>query len=122
MSSALCASAPSLPFHAMPPRFTRNSDRPRASDRTLVDTEDTRTRLPSFQTRLASSSSADEPQGWQTSQSKTPRANRGAHSQQWAGSRDQNPLALRSRRNFFLDIPFYRTSLFIELTDLVVGF
>src|SRR3981189_569325 len=35
----------------MPPRFTRNSDRPRASDRTMVDTEDTRTRLPSFQTR-----------------------------------------------------------------------
>src|ERR1700730_17276878 len=45
----------------MPPRFTRNSDRPRASDRTMVDTEDTRTRLPSFQTRLASSPSADEP-------------------------------------------------------------
>src|ERR1700704_1505206 len=59
--------------------------------------------------RLASSPSADEPQGWQTSQSKTPRANRGAHLQQWAGSRDQNLLALRSRRNFFLDIPFYRT-------------
>ena len=29
----------------------------------------------------------------------------------------QNLLALRSRENFFLDIPFYRTSLFIELID-----
>src|ERR1017187_3123536 len=93
----------------MSPRFTRNSDRPRASDRTMVDTEDARTRLPSFQNRLASSPSADEPHGWQTSQSKTSPANRGAHLQQWARSRDQNLLALRSRRSFFLDIPFCRT-------------
>ncbi len=38
----------------------------------------------------------------------------------WAGSRDRN-LALRSRQNFFLDIPFYRTSLFIELIDRFVN-
>src|ERR1035437_8953089 len=38
MRSALCASAPSHPLHAMPPRITRNSDRPRASDRTMVAT------------------------------------------------------------------------------------
>src|SRR6267378_3743455 len=38
LSSALCASAPSHPLHAMPPRITRNSDRPRASDRTMVAT------------------------------------------------------------------------------------
>ncbi len=31
--------APSHPFHAMPPRITRNSYRPRASDRTMVDLE-----------------------------------------------------------------------------------
>src|SRR6202043_4259518 len=37
MRSALCASAPSHPLHAMPPRITRNSDRPRASYRTMVD-------------------------------------------------------------------------------------
>ncbi len=37
MRSAPCASAPSHPLHAMPPRITRNSDRPRASDRTMVD-------------------------------------------------------------------------------------
>jgi len=30
--------APSHPFHVMPPRITRNSHRPRASDRTMVDT------------------------------------------------------------------------------------
>src|SRR6202022_135403 len=28
---------------------------------------------------------------------------------QWAGSRDKNLLGVRSRGNFFLDIPFYRT-------------
>jgi hypothetical protein len=28
---------------------------------------------------------------------------------QWAGSRDKNLLDLRSKENFFLDIPFYRT-------------
>src|SRR5437660_4349705 len=33
----LCALAPSHPLHAMPPRITRNSHRPRASDRTMVD-------------------------------------------------------------------------------------
>jgi hypothetical protein len=37
MRSAPCASAPSHPLHAMPPRITRNSDRPRASDRTMVN-------------------------------------------------------------------------------------
>src|ERR1700732_2885872 len=52
MRSALCASAPSHPFHAMPPRITRNSDRPRASDRTMVATQ-IPVRLPSFKTRLA---------------------------------------------------------------------
>src|SRR6266567_787484 len=31
--------APSHPFHVMPPRITRNSHRPRASDRTMVDLE-----------------------------------------------------------------------------------
>ena len=45
----LCASAPSHRSHAMPPRRTRNSDRPRASDRTMVATESNR--LPSFKNR-----------------------------------------------------------------------
>ena len=42
----------------------------------------------------------------------------GGHAyREWAGCRDKNLLGLRSRQNFFLDIPFYRTSLFIELID-----
>jgi hypothetical protein len=45
----LCASAPSHRSHAMPPRRTRNSHRPRASDRTMVATESNR--LPSFKSR-----------------------------------------------------------------------
>jgi len=49
MRSAPCASAPSHPLHAMPPRITRNSDRPRASDRTMVDTISPACRV--FQTR-----------------------------------------------------------------------
>ena len=112
MSSALCASAPSHPLHVMPPRITRNSDRPRASDRTMVDTEDTRTRLPMFPDSTGVVTlSRGTLQGWKTNQSKskTSRANRGAHLQQWAGRRDKNLLALRSRGAFFLDIPFYRT-------------
>ena len=38
MRSAARALAPSHPLHVMPPRITRNSHRPRASDRTMVDT------------------------------------------------------------------------------------
>src|SRR5664280_2247430 len=34
-SSTPCASAPSLRYHAMPPRTTEESHRPRASDRTI---------------------------------------------------------------------------------------
>ena len=37
MRLAACASALSHTLHAMPPRITRNSHRPRASDRTMVD-------------------------------------------------------------------------------------
>src|SRR5881227_2344367 len=35
---------------------------------------------------------------------------------EWAGSRERTSI-LRLRRSFFLDFPFYRTSLFIELID-----
>ena len=51
MRSAPCASAPSHPLHVMPPRITRNSHRPRASDRTMVASEATSSRLPLFRTR-----------------------------------------------------------------------
>jgi hypothetical protein len=39
MRSAPRALAPSHPLHVMPPRITRNSHRPRASDRTMVASE-----------------------------------------------------------------------------------
>jgi len=39
MRSAPCALAPSHPYHVMPSRITRNSHRPRASDRTMVACE-----------------------------------------------------------------------------------
>jgi Transposase/Transposase IS116/IS110/IS902 family len=50
MRLAPCAAAPSPPLHAMPPRRTRNSHRPRASDRTMVALE-RRSGLPLFRTR-----------------------------------------------------------------------
>src|SRR2546425_906708 len=71
-----------------------------------------------------------KPQEWKTTQKHNlSRKSRGTLTVKWAGSRDkifspsgrgrtffltslfieQNLLALRSRENFFLDIPFYRT-------------
>jgi hypothetical protein len=47
------------PFHTMPPRITRNGDRPRASNKTMVDTQLPDSR-PSFKTRLAWSPPEDE--------------------------------------------------------------
>ncbi len=116
MRSAPCASAPSHPLHAMPPRFTRNSDRPRASDRTMVDTEDTRTRLPSFQTRLASSPSADEPhRDGQHVRAQTSRANREALLQTSGLDLEKTLSSPVEAELFFL------TSLFIELIDPAGG-
>jgi len=45
-----------------------------------------------------------------------PSESRGHTYRQWAGSRDKNPLGLRSRQSFFLDIPFYRTYMTVKLT------
>jgi hypothetical protein len=42
-------------------------------------------------------------------QSKIPEQIRGRSYRQWAGYRDTAPLGLRSREEFFLDIPLYRT-------------
>src|SRR5258708_3779313 len=103
----------------MPPRITRNSDRPRASNRTMVDTQIPGP-LAKFKTRLASSPPEDESHG-NDKQAKTNLSSKseGHAHRQWAGSRDKNLLAVRSRENFFLDIPFYRTSLFIELSGSI---
>src|SRR5579864_5171964 len=83
----------------MPPRITRNSHRPRASDRTMVDTFNHHS-LVALSTR------------WRTPVAeKLMRAQRqNLQRSQWnVGwiSRNQSPF--RSRQNFFLDLPFYRT-------------
>ena len=104
MRSALCALAPSHPLHAMPPRITRNSHRPRASDRTMVDLEH-QFRLPLFRTRWH----RHHPRRKLMSMGNQPNFSREAQLQ-WAGSRETN-LASGRGRTFFL------TSLFIELID-----
>src|SRR5713226_3888047 len=93
----------------MPPRFTRNSDRPRASDRTMVDTEDTRTRLQRFPTRSASSPSADEPHGWQQARAK-PLERIGGHTY-YSG------LDVEKQSRSGQSGAFFLTFLFIELID-----
>src|SRR5712664_2864061 len=104
-------------MHAMPPRRPRNTDRPRASNRTMVDTQIPGP-LAKFMTRLASSPPEDESHGnGKQAKANLPSKSEGHAHRQWAGSRDKNLLGVRSRENFFLDIPFYRTffltSLFI---------
>ena len=102
MRSAQCASAPSHPFHVMPSRITRNSHRPRASDRTMVVSEATSS-LAALSNSIMSSPLAEKLMRTDNK----PNFSRELKLQ-WAGSRDRN-LGLRSRRSFFLDIPFYRT-------------
>ncbi len=104
MRSAPCAWAPSHTFHAMPPRITRNSHRPRASDRTMVDLEH-QFGLPLFRTRWH----RHHPRRKLMSMGNRPSFSREAQLQ-WAGSRETN-LASGRGRTFFL------TSLFIELID-----
>ena len=117
----LCASAPSHRYHAMPPRRTRNSDRPRASDRTMVATE--LNRLPSFKSRRTLSPLEMNRGKGRAIQRRTSRAIE-SHLQTvgWI-SRQKNFSATSRRRSFFVDIPFYRTNylgtaapgLFVEL-------
>ena len=102
MRSAPCASAPSHPLHAMPPRITRNSDRPRASDRTMVDI---RPACRVLHTRCVATSS--QRKLTRMDNNNKPNISRGNETE-WAGSRERTSI-LRSRRSFFLDIPFYRT-------------
>ncbi len=108
MRSAPCAWAPSHPLHAMPPRITRNSHRPRASDRTMVDLEH-QFGLPLFRTRWH----RHHPRRKLMSMGNRPSFSRQAQLQ-WAGSRETN-LASGRGRTFFL------TSLFIELIEPCPG-
>jgi hypothetical protein len=113
MSSALCASAPSHPLHAMPPRFTRNSDRPRASDRTMVDTKNTRDSLANFSRHdWRRHHRQMNPTGMANKPEPKPLARTERHSyRQWAGSREKIFSPPVEAELFFL------TSLFIELLD-----
>ena len=106
--STPCASAPSHRYHAMPPRKTRNSDRPRASDRTMVATKSNR--LPSFKNRRALSPRENETKGTEEqARAKPPRAIEGHISKQWAGYRDKKTSRLPAEGEVFL-----LTSPFIE--------
>ena len=110
MSLALCASAPSHPLHAMPPWITRNSDRLRASDRTMVDTQN-QFSLAKFQDSIGVVTTRSMNLWGKNKQARSkPRAHRGAR---------VSGLDLETKifsfsgqgRSFFL------TSLFIELID-----
>src|SRR3981081_1558479 len=110
MRSAPCASAPSHPLHAMPPRITRNSDRPRASDRTMVDI---RPACRVFHTRTLPPAAEKAYENGTTSRTSS------GNETEWAGPRERTSI-FRSRRSFFLDIPFYRThSCLVSGTDSV---
>jgi len=99
--------APSHSFHVMPPRITRNSHRPRASDRTMVDLESPfacrsrKTRRRRLLTRGDSSQWAQ-----------VPLLQRSLILVGWIS---RKPLASGRGRTFFL------TSLLIELTDTDFG-
>ena len=104
----LCASAPSHRSHAMPPRRTRNSDRPRASDRTMVATESNR--LPSFKDRPAQSPRGNETKGTEEQSREEPlERSRGLSANSGLDIETENFSATGGGRSFFVDIPFYRT-------------
>src|SRR5215468_11663696 len=99
----VCLWAPSHPFHVMPPRITRNSYRPRASDRTMVDLESP------LASRSRKTSTAPLTHRtlirMGTSQTSPAKPNS-------SGLDLEKTSRLQSRQNFFL------TSLLIELIDL----
>ena len=107
----LSASAPSPCYHAMPPRRTRNSDRPRASDRTMVATE--LNRLPSFKSRRTLSPRENEPRERNSNPEQNLSSNREPSANSGLDLETKNFSATSRRRSFFVDIPFYRTSYLI---------
>ena len=110
--STLCASAPSHRYHAMPPRRTRNSDRPRASDRTMVATKSNR--LPSFKNRRALSPRENEQRERKRNPEKNLSSDREPSAHSGLDIETKNFSATGRGRSFFVDIPFYRTS-YLEL-------
>ena len=104
----LCASAPSHRSHAMLPRRTRNSDRPRASDRTMVATESNR--LPSFKSRRTLSLLENEPRERKSHPEKNLSSDREPSANSGLDIETKNLSATGRGRTFFVDIPFYRTT------------
>src|SRR5580700_9716982 len=92
----------------MPLRRTRNSDRPRASDRTMVATE--LNRLPSFKNRRALSPPENEPRECKSKPEQTLSSDRGAYLQTVGWISRQKTSRLPAEGEAFL-----LTSPFIEL-------
>src|SRR5205807_7502571 len=88
-------------------RIIRNSDRPRASDRTMITTQTSLSLAKSLRPDWHCRHRQRKPNEGKTIQSKIPDRNTGRSYRQWAEDQE-NSLALRSREKFFLDIPFYR--------------
>jgi hypothetical protein len=101
MRSAPCALAPSHPLHVMPSRRTRNSHRPRASDRTMVAMKH---HLACCSLKLDGCVTISRETHENGQQAKLLQGN-----ETTVGWISRKKSRLRSRENFFLDIPFYRT-------------
>src|SRR5260370_26342047 len=100
-------------MHAMPPRITRNSDRPRVSNRTMVDTHIPNP-LAKFKTRLASSPPEDESHG-NGKQAKTNLSSKSEGTLTGSGLDLETKIFSASGRGR----TFFFTSLFIELSGSI---
>src|SRR6266496_5778185 len=93
--------APSHSYHVMPPRITRNSYRPRASDRTMVDFESP------FASRSRKLDGGPLTHLRRLIRMGTRQTSPGKPN--YPGLDLEKTSRLRSRQKFFLDIPFNRT-------------
>src|SRR5579864_87520 len=99
-------------FHAMPPRIIRNSDRPRASDRTMITTQTSISLAKSLRLDWHCRHRQRKPQEGQTVQSKTPQRTGGTHTDSGLEVETKILSSSGRGRSFFL------TSLFIELIEV----
>src|ERR1700752_1225584 len=90
----------------MPPRRTRNSHRPRASDRTLVATE--LNRLPSFKSRRTLSPLENEPRERKSNPEKNLSSDREPSANSGLDIETENFSATGGGKTFLVDIFFYR--------------
>src|SRR5712671_5798708 len=99
----------------MPPRIIRNSDRLRASDRTMITTQTSISLAKSLRLDWHCRHRQRKPREGQTVQSKTPWANRG-------GTRTDSGLDIETNHSVSgRGRSFCLTSLFIELIDQVLS-